>query len=95
MTRTCPAQSLDGLLQENVSGQIAKQLRGMSNLSQIAQIVINLEHFNTACDELEAVLMNLRYTIRRSSLHCANRGSGRRKEVDQCIYRRGGLSPRL
>lgn len=32
----------------------------MSNLSQIAQVVINLEHFTTACDELEAILMRLR-----------------------------------
>lgn len=32
----------------------------MLNLSQIAQVVINLEHFTTACDELESVLMNLR-----------------------------------
>lgn len=33
----------------------------MNNLSQIAQVVINLEHFKTACLELEVVLMNLRW----------------------------------
>ena len=33
----------------------------MSNLSQIAQVVVNLEHFCTACEELEGVLMHLRY----------------------------------
>ena len=55
-----PVQSLDGLLSDHVSAQIAKRLQGMSNLSQIAQIVVNLEHFCTACDELEGVLMNLR-----------------------------------
>jgi hypothetical protein len=35
----------------------------MSNLSQIAQVVVNLEHFCTACEELEGVLMHLRYVI--------------------------------
>jgi len=33
----------------------------MSNLSQIAQVVVNLEHFVIACEELQGVLMNLRY----------------------------------
>jgi hypothetical protein len=32
----------------------------MSNLSQIAQVVVNLEHFATACEELEGVLAGLR-----------------------------------
>ena len=32
----------------------------MSNLSQIAQVVTNLEHFATACEELESLLMGLR-----------------------------------
>jgi hypothetical protein len=40
----------------------------MSNLSQIAQVVVNLEHFSTACDELEVVLMNLRYVLQRALL---------------------------
>lgn len=53
-------QSLDGLLSDHVSKQIAKKLQTMLNLSQIAQVVINLEHFCTACNELESVLMNLR-----------------------------------
>ncbi|KIR67312.1 hypothetical protein I314_02530 [Cryptococcus bacillisporus CA1873] len=53
-------KSLDGLLSDHVSKQIAKKLQTMLNLSQIAQVVINLEHFTTACNELESVLMNLR-----------------------------------
>lgn len=53
-------KSLDDLLTENVSRNIGERLKGMSNLSQIAQVVINLEHFATACDELEGVMMNLR-----------------------------------
>ncbi len=32
----------------------------MRNLSQIAQVVINIEHMLIACDELETVLMTLR-----------------------------------
>ena len=58
--RPTDLQSLDGLLSDHVSQGIAQKLRSMSNLSQIAQIVVNLEHFSTACDELEGVLMNLR-----------------------------------
>lgn len=58
VTESC--QSLDGLLTGHVSTQIAKRLQQMSNLSQIAQIVVNVEHFSTACDDLEGVLMNLR-----------------------------------
>lgn len=32
----------------------------MNNLSQIAQVVVNLDHFATATEELEGVLMGLR-----------------------------------
>lgn len=53
-------QSLDGLLISHVSKNICARIVKMNNLSQIAQIVINIEHFSTACDELETVLMNLR-----------------------------------
>ncbi|ORX36771.1 putative exocyst complex subunit Sec15 [Kockovaella imperatae] len=57
-------KSLDDLLTDHVSAQIIKRLTAMSNLSQIAQIVVNIEHFATACDELETVLMGLRATQR-------------------------------
>lgn len=53
-------QSLDGLLTDHVASEIGKRLKGMNNLSQIAQVVVNLEHFATACDELEGVLAGLR-----------------------------------
>ena len=53
-------KSLDGLLTDHVSAQIVKRLSAMSNLSQIAQVVINIEHFSTACEELEGALMGLR-----------------------------------
>ncbi|WWC89397.1 uncharacterized protein L201_004321 [Kwoniella dendrophila CBS 6074] len=65
-------KSLDGLLSEHVSKQIAKRLQAMSNLSQIAQVVINLEHFSTACDELEGVLMNLRASQRGGPVHLSS-----------------------
>lgn len=54
------AQSLDGLLTTHVASEISKRLKVMNNLSQIAQVVVNLEHFATACDELEGVLAGLR-----------------------------------
>ncbi|WWC70274.1 uncharacterized protein I206_104224 [Kwoniella pini CBS 10737] len=65
-------KSLDGLLSDHVSKQIAKRLQNMSNLSQIAQVVINLEHFSTACDELEGVLMNLRASQRGGPVHLSS-----------------------
>jgi hypothetical protein len=60
---TCSSQSLDGLLIDHVSSQIVKRVSGMSNLSQIAQVVVNIEHFATACEELEGVLMSLRWVL--------------------------------
>lgn len=54
------SQSLDGLLISHVSKNICTKLGAMRNLSQIAQMVINIEHFIVACDELETVLMTLR-----------------------------------
>lgn len=73
-------KSLDGLLTDHVSSQIVQRLSGMSNLSQIAQIVVNIEHFGTACEELEGVLMGLRWvviTLARGNAHHI----GRRNEV--------------
>ncbi|KAL7412016.1 putative exocyst complex subunit Sec15 [Mrakia frigida] len=53
-------KALDNILIHHVSENIAKMLKTMNNLSQIAQVVVNIEHFRTACTELEIVLMNLR-----------------------------------
>ncbi|WVO22126.1 uncharacterized protein IAS62_003451 [Cryptococcus decagattii] len=68
-------KSLDGLLSDHVSKQIAKKLQTMLNLSQIAQVVINLEHFTTACNELESVLMNLRASQRGGPVKLASGAS--------------------
>jgi hypothetical protein len=53
-------KSLDVLLTDHVSKKCAQLVKNMSNLSQIAQVVINLEYFLVACEELQSVLMNLR-----------------------------------
>ncbi|KIS66501.1 Rab GTPase-binding exocyst subunit SEC15 [Mycosarcoma maydis] len=56
-------KSLDELLITQVSTAIRKSLdntRASINLSQIAQIVVNAEHFNLACLELEKLLTALR-----------------------------------
>lgn len=49
-------KSLDGLIINHISETIRKRVNTMSNLSQIAQVVINVEHFAIACDELAATL---------------------------------------
>ncbi|KAJ9112059.1 hypothetical protein QFC22_006353 [Naganishia vaughanmartiniae] len=55
-------KSLDGLLISHVSKNICNRLSKMSNLSQIAQAVVNLEHFATAAEQLETALMTMKYS---------------------------------
>jgi hypothetical protein len=52
---------LDGLLISHVSKNICDKVNTMKNLSQVAQVVINVEHFVVAVDELESVLVDLKY----------------------------------
>jgi exocyst complex component 6 len=52
------------LLTENISEPIGRRLAGTSTLSQIAQIITNLEYFHSACSELERSLTSLRSTDR-------------------------------
>jgi len=52
---------LDNLLIKHISESIGQRLAGTSTLSQIAQIVTNLEHFQIACTELERSLTSLRF----------------------------------
>ncbi|KAG7562727.1 hypothetical protein FFLO_01788 [Filobasidium floriforme] len=54
-------RSLDGLLISHVSKNICDKVNTMKNLSQVAQVVINVEHFVVAVDELESVLVDLKY----------------------------------
>jgi hypothetical protein len=57
---TCWFQSLDGLLISHVSKNICDKVNTLKNLSQVAQVVINVEHFMIAVDELESVLVDLK-----------------------------------
>ena len=54
---------MDNLLTGHISEAIGRRLAGTSTLTQIAQIVTNLEHFQAACTELERSLTILRYVI--------------------------------
>ncbi len=54
-------QSLDRLLVQRVSSNIGKQLTTTTGLSQAAQMITNLEHFEVACSVLERSLTSLRY----------------------------------
>ncbi|CAG8597920.1 13973_t:CDS:10 [Funneliformis caledonium] len=48
-------QTLDNLLIEHVNGVLTSKLESQ-NMSQIVQIIINLEYFHDACGELEKLL---------------------------------------
>ncbi|KIY74221.1 exocyst complex subunit Sec15-like protein, partial [Cylindrobasidium torrendii FP15055 ss-10] len=61
-------QSLDSLITQNISSSIGKRLANTSTLTQVAQIVTNLEHFQVACTELERSLTNLRSSQRGGSI---------------------------
>lgn len=52
-------QSLDELLTEKVCRSLVERLSSQY-LGQIVQILINLEHFETACQELEQLLIRAR-----------------------------------
>ncbi|KAF9226637.1 exocyst complex subunit Sec15-like protein [Gyrodon lividus] len=66
------SQSLDKLLSNHISDSINKRLQSTSALSQIAQIVTNLEYFEVACTELERSLTNLRSTQRGGTIRLAS-----------------------
>ncbi|KAI6130366.1 rsec15 [Pisolithus croceorrhizus] len=52
---------LDKLLSNHIGGSISKRLASTSALSQIAQVVINLELFEKTCSELTRYPTNLRH----------------------------------
>ena len=54
-------QSLDELLSEKVCRSLVERLSSQY-LGQIVQILINLEHFEFACQELEQLLFDARST---------------------------------
>lgn len=53
-------QSLDDLLIQQISINIRDTVEQSTNLSQIAQIIVNIEHFQLACSELEKWLSESR-----------------------------------
>jgi hypothetical protein len=61
-------KSLDELLIQQVSNSVRSSLNKTSNLSQIAQIVVNAEHFRLACTQLETLLTALRAPHRGGKL---------------------------
>ncbi|KAF8842725.1 exocyst complex subunit Sec15-like protein [Paxillus ammoniavirescens] len=65
-------RSLDKLLSNHVSHSINKRLQTTSALSQITQIVTNLEYFEVARAELERSLTNLRSTQRGGTIRLAS-----------------------
>ncbi|KAI9574653.1 exocyst complex subunit Sec15-like-domain-containing protein [Boletus coccyginus] len=66
------SRSLDKLLSNHISDSITKRLQSTSALSQIAQIVTNLEYFEVACNELGKSLTNLRSTQRGGTIRLAS-----------------------
>ncbi|KAF8351587.1 rsec15 [Amanita rubescens] len=61
-------KSLDNFLANHVCETISQRLTQTLTLSQIAQIVTNLEHFQVACPELEHTLNNLRFVQRGGAM---------------------------
>ncbi|EGG00037.1 uncharacterized protein MELLADRAFT_118143 [Melampsora larici-populina 98AG31] len=57
-------KSLDKLLIKHINGHIRSRVQNTRNLSQLSQIVINLQFFQTACLALERLLVTLRVTPR-------------------------------
>ncbi|GBE80029.1 hypothetical protein SCP_0212310 [Sparassis crispa] len=62
------SKSLDTILTAYISESIARRAQSTSNLSQITQIVTNLEHFEVACAELERSLTNIRSAQRGGAI---------------------------
>ncbi|KAF9076853.1 exocyst complex component, sec15 subunit [Rhodocollybia butyracea] len=62
------SKSLDNLLINHISETISQRLIATPNLSQLAQVVTNVEHFQVAISELERSLTNLRTAQRGGTI---------------------------
>ncbi|KAM0750440.1 exocyst complex subunit Sec15-like protein [Meredithblackwellia eburnea MCA 4105] len=62
-------KALDNLLIKQVSENIQRRLQMINNLSQLSQIVVNVMFFQTACSDLETLLVTLRATQRGGTIH--------------------------
>ncbi|PVF96451.1 exocyst complex subunit Sec15-like protein [Serendipita vermifera] len=67
--------SLDRLLIKHISNKITGKLKSFNGLSQVAQIINNLEYFELACGEIEQGLASLRSTQRGGSIRLTCRPS--------------------
>ncbi|KAG5438710.1 hypothetical protein PCANB_002430 [Pneumocystis canis] len=60
-------QILDELLIGHVKKKLIERLKS-NNLVQVVQIIINLEHFENACDELDSLLLKIQASDKTSNL---------------------------
>ena len=85
-------QSLDELLVQQISINIRSTVEQSSNLSQIAQIIVNIEHFQLACSELEKWLGRARGQNRGGRLvldasqHLAGTLEIAQKRIDRALF---------
>lgn len=85
-------QSLDELLIQQISTNIRATVEHSHNLNQIAQIIVNAEHFQLACAELEAWLASSRNVHRGGKLdldasaHLATTCEIAQKRVDTALF---------
>ncbi|EPT03610.1 exocyst complex component sec15 subunit [Fomitopsis schrenkii] len=63
------SKTLDNILANFIGSNIAKRAQSTSNLSQIVQIVANIEHLEIACVELERSLTLIRSSQRGGAIH--------------------------
>jgi len=85
-------QSLDELLVQQISVNIRETVEQSNNLSQIAQIIVNIEHFQLACKELEAWLTDSRTPnpgsrlVLGASHHLATTLEIAQKRIDTALF---------
>ncbi|KAJ2931593.1 hypothetical protein H1R20_g5533, partial [Candolleomyces eurysporus] len=84
------SKSLDNLLIKHISEAIGQRLVGTSTLTQIAQIITNLEHFQAACSELQRSLTNLR-SSQRGGIIRLNASSSFQTTLSRSLGRIAGL----
>ncbi|CAG8434342.1 1359_t:CDS:10 [Diversispora eburnea] len=79
--------TLDNLLIEHVNGVLLGKLKS-TNMSQIVQIIINLEYFESACEELEKLLKSKRSSHRGGKIKLIAAGEFRetRKKAEKRIF---------
>ncbi|CAG8491482.1 5716_t:CDS:10, partial [Ambispora leptoticha] len=80
-------EALDALLIEHVNGVLLGKLQS-TNLTQIVQIIINLEYFENMCAELEKLLKDRRSMHRggRIQLNASNEFHQTRKKAEKRIF---------